>query len=324
MKCPECKAECNDNAKFCSECGCVLESSSQTISQTTENTPSTAPERKDMVSVIGRSAKKSGGYKALSTINMVLDIIVAILCFILFVVLFVIGGALGTIISAGSKIFVGNVNIFETIISMDLFGLLASSIAPPFFLYAIYGWLISFPLSEFVAPLVIGSYVKKQGYDRLETLDVFDHPSILNPTAANISSEMSRKEKARVFKDQNERKNNLEKAYILFPFIEKTNGRLLAIVTLILKYCSSLLTGTMIGLSFALSAPVGMYVNILLEKYIPNIKLGSLIVFLAIWALMIIIIPTLDKFIQKILDTKKKKNLAKWWEQTIEQVTGND
>ena len=301
--CEKCGAAL-DNNTICHVCG--YSGSAEAVNDPLKDENS----KKDMsiISAIMRANNESKWHKAINVISLVLEIVTAVISLISFAVLFVIISDIPTLFFAGHE----DLDILEFITTKDWIGILCASATIPFLIYFFHAITVSFLLDNIVDTIVISSFVKKLGYGHEETLEALEKPSFNSSADKNASFD----EKKKAFVSGNEQKKLLGSAYIIFPFLEKTDGRLAAVCEIIVKYCVSVFTGTFILLSFALSYPIGTLINYYIEKYVPN--LGSFLALAVIWLMIIIIVPTIGTVVDKITASVRRKNLKKWIERFLE------
>ena len=280
--------------------------------------------KKDLISVIKEAKKQSQGYRTVNIITLILEIIVAVVCLIIFAVTLAVEGIFSILITSGKELLAGEIELVH-LFTVDWFGLFASAVAIPLLIYLIFSWSLSFPLENILEKIILGIYIKKTGYSVTDTLDILDKPSLLKEDIPTATEDMSEKERKKVlklaFKAEKEIEHNLEDTYVLLPFLEKTNGRFAAVIEIIVKYINSVITGICTVLSFALAMPLGIVVNNLIEKLMPDVRIiGAFLVFVVIWFVILFVVLPLCKLLDKLIAKNRKKNLEKWWNNALEST----
>ena len=174
---------------------------------------------------------------------------------------------------------------FSQIIKFSNF-LVTVSFLPIVVIYLFY-ILFCIPLDIF-EKLYIGIAVKKIGYNRSDTLAIFERPSLLYNS-----------------------KDSFNKAYTYFPFIEKTNGRARAVISDLVFYGANILCGTLwIGVQIVhIGIKIGTHLLITgnaLNIIITISAVLSVVIYIAGVALVIVTV----KLVTKAMHDAQLENFA--------------
>ena len=216
---------------------------------------------KDLVEIIKNSDREIKGCKIIKIITKILSITTLVISGIIFVGSLLHFGLLNLITNLLQSLLAiatsgGNIAdaLYPFAQALGTFmDPILDSLGLPLIILITFSLLVSFPL-EIINHIIIGLYVKKNGYDKYKTLEVFMENANRENPFANI-------------------------AYIFYPFIENTSGKITCIISKILDFGFIIFTITPIIITIighnALNIPVEFIISKILSSLDSNFYVYS-------------------------------------------------
>ena len=216
---------------------------------------------KDLVEIIKNSDREIKGCKIIKIITKILSITTLVISGIIFVVSLLLFGFLNLITSLLQSLLAiatsgGNIADALSPFAQSLgtfMDPILDSLGVPLIILILFLLFVLIPF-EIINHIIIGLYVKKNGYDKYKTLEVFmDNANRENPFA-NI-------------------------AYRLYPFIENTSGKITCIISEILNFVFVFVTVAPIVITIighrVLSVPIELIISKILSSLDSNFYVYS-------------------------------------------------
>ena len=320
--CSECGSTYKKGTRYCDMCEKELKRRSFRIHGKEPKIDELAPN--DLISVINNVKDKSVSYRIIRILKLIAGIIFCLSILLTAVIGLFVGelfpDAIVTLAQCNSITAVGeflintpvrNFKIWTAFIG-ELFGsetavdvvlrfmnYLVSSLFLPALAVTLFYTFVFLPL-DIVENILCGMIARKKGYNASDTVAVFERPTLVYNS-----------------------KDSFNKAYTYFPFIEKTRGRLGAIISDLLFYVTNLYycvaaLGIFLIQTFAKIIIRGFLEPIALIKgdAVGIVLTVTVIVAIVIYGITVIFAAVLTGVIKKLI---RKKQLARWSESTEEK-----
>ena len=208
---------------------------------------------KDLVEILKNADREIKSLKIIKIITKILNITTLVISGIIFLVSLLLFGFLNLIISLLQSLLAiatsgGNIAEALSPLAQSLgtfMDPILDSLGIPLIILIIFSLFISIPFN-IIHHIIIGLYIKKNGYDKYKTLEVFmDNANRENPFA-NI-------------------------AFQFYPFIENTSGKITCIISKIIDLVFAFFTITPIVITIILHNALSVPVEIIISKILSTL-----------------------------------------------------